>query len=1136
VRCPACGEENPERAKFCLNCGTPLTTAPAPVRQERKIVSVLFCDLVGFTAASEGADPEDVQARLSTYHSMLRQEIERYGGTVEKFIGDAVMAVFGAPVAHEDDAERAVRAGLRIVEATTELSEHQAEQDLQVRVGINTGEVLVNLSARPERGEGFVTGDVVNTASRIQGVAPVGGVAVGEQTYSATAMVFDYRELPQATLKGKAEKVRLFHARASLSRFGTDLTRQHTTPLVGREIDLALLKGAFDKAVAGPSLQLVTVVGEPGVGKSRLVAALFDYLDSLPQLVRFRQGHCLPYGDGITFWAVGEIVKAEVGVLDSDDPATASRKLELAIARLVEDPDDQRWVIDRLAPLLGLATFTVDRDETYVAWRRFLEAAAAENPLVCVIEDLHWADAALLGFIEHLAEWCHGVPLLVIGTARPELYEQHPSWGAGLRNRFDLSLGPLSTAESAKLVAALLGRAVLPASTQSLLVERSGGNPLYAEEFVRMLSDRKLLDGKGGLAVDAEELSFPSSVQAIIAARLDTLPAVRKGVLQDAAVVGKVFWAGAVASLGERPEKDIANDLHELAKKELVRPSRTSTVAGQLEASFWHGLIREVAYGEIPRAARASKHAAAARWIERTAGDRVEEQAEVLAHHYLTAVRLAEATAVPGVDELKLRARRHLLTAARRAGYVDVPRSESLARAALEVTPPDHEDRPDAESALAAALVDAGETEEARHLLDSAIAQADRRGNLRQRARAELLLSGVTQYRDPAEADRMVAEVIASLEALPPGPELITALRNAAGRAMLAARYADVPALTDRVLKLLDEGVDVEGSRSVLRAEALHFRGYSRFSAGDLRGLEDLRASIALDPNNAMFRNNLALALSATEGFAPAVAEVQEAIRISTAQGAALRVAMWKDTLLTFYYPLGRWDELVELARPLLSHVAEVGDEYAEASVETSLAQVLLRRGAPSAAEHIASALPRARTIGDTQVLLPALVVAASSAHASGDRGELGRLLSEIEPALAQIGDDLSPMQLPEVVRIAVGIGDLRLAERVSGSRPTYPAGLAAAASARATIREAEEQLDEAIASYRDAAPRWAALGHVVERAYALLGLGRSRITAGDTEGAEDLVTARGIFAGLRAQPLLAEVDRCLADQQRLSS
>jgi class 3 adenylate cyclase len=343
------------------------------VQEERKVVTVLFCDLVGFTAASEQQDPEDVRARIRPYHARLRQEIERYSGTVEKFIGDAVMAVFGAPVAHEDDAERAVRAGLRILDAIAELNKADPALSLQVRIGINTGEAVVAVGARPEEGEGIVTGDVVNTASRLQGAAPVDGIAVSEQTYRQTERVFDYGELEPVEVKGKTEPLALFRPLRARARFGADVIRTHATPLVGRELEKALLVGTFERSAQQRSCQLVTIVGEPGVGKSRLCAELFGHLEDRPGLVRWRQGRCLPYGEGIAFWALGEIVKAECSILESDTPELAAAKLEQALP--AEEPD-RPWLLARLSPLVGAGGEPASQEESFTAWRRFLESWA----------------------------------------------------------------------------------------------------------------------------------------------------------------------------------------------------------------------------------------------------------------------------------------------------------------------------------------------------------------------------------------------------------------------------------------------------------------------------------------------------------------------------------------------------------------------------------------------------------------------------------------------------------------------------------------------------------------------------------------------------------------------------------------
>src|SRR5215831_4507267 len=453
--CRACGQVNPEIARYCLACGVLIVGEADRAAEERKTVTVLFCDLVGFTSASDRADPEDVRARIRPYHTRLRREIEKFGGTVEKFIGDAVMAVFGAPVAHEDDPERAVRAGLRILEAIADLNEEDAELSLAVRVGVESGEAVVALDARPAHGEGLVAGDVVNTASRLQGAAPVGGVLVGPGTYAATRQVFDYQALAPVALKGKAEPVAVFQALAPRARFGADVTRSLGTPMVGRQIDLGIVTGAFQKAVQESTVQLVVVAGEPGVGKSRLVAELGSFADSWPEQVRWRQGRCPPYGDGITFWALGEIVKAEAGILETDPPEVAAAKIDAVIP---DDAPDAPWLRARLRPLAGLPAPEAALEENFAAWRAFVELLAEGRPSVLVFEDLHWADEALLEFVEQLADYAVGVPLLLVGTARPELYERAAGWAASARNVARVNLRALTAAETARLISNLLGR------------------------------------------------------------------------------------------------------------------------------------------------------------------------------------------------------------------------------------------------------------------------------------------------------------------------------------------------------------------------------------------------------------------------------------------------------------------------------------------------------------------------------------------------------------------------------------------------------------------------------------------------------------------------------------------------------
>jgi len=482
--CPSCRHENQPGAKFCSACGITLVETEAAAREERKIVTVLFADLVGFTSRAERMDPEDVRALLAPYHERLRSELERFGGTVEKFIGDAAMALFGAPVAHEDDPERALRAALAIRDWVLE------DDELQLRIAVNTGEALIALGARPAAGEGMASGDVVNTTARLQSAAPVNGILVGEATYRATRDVIDYRQAGAVEAKGKAAPIRAWEAIAPRSKLGVDVVQTGRTPLIGREQELTLLLNTAQRVRDDREPQLVTLVGVPGIGKSRLTFELLGAL-SLDETVVWRQGRCLPYGDGVAFWALGEIVKSHAQIFESDAAERAEQKLRRAVAAAVPDEDEAEWIARHLRPLLGFGAeesgFRRDSQvDAFAAWRRFFEALADQGPLVLAIEDLQWADDQLLDFVDHLVDWTVDVPLLIVCTARPELLERRPGWGGGKANSTALSLRPLSDEKTARLLAANLARPVLEAETQGALLERAGGNPLYAEQYARM--------------------------------------------------------------------------------------------------------------------------------------------------------------------------------------------------------------------------------------------------------------------------------------------------------------------------------------------------------------------------------------------------------------------------------------------------------------------------------------------------------------------------------------------------------------------------------------------------------------------------------------------------------------------------
>ncbi|HEV3495566.1 MAG TPA: AAA family ATPase, partial [Actinomycetes bacterium] len=471
-------------------------------------------------------------------------------------------------------------------------------------------------------------------------------------------------------------------------------------------------------------MQQVTVLGEPGVGKSRLVREFAGFVDAQPELVAWRRGHCLSYGEAVGFWALGEIVKAQAGIMESDDPLEVAAKLDTAVRAVAGDASEREWLKARLAPLVGLATTAeaaAGREESFMAWRRFLHLVAAASPLVLVIEDLHWADPALLDFLEQLVDQAGAADLLVVVTARPGLLDRRPGWGAGRPNASTVSLAPLDDQHTAVLIGALLGRSMLPAEVQSLLLERAGGNPLYAEEFVRLLTDRGLLTRHGNLA-QVSDLPLPESVQAVIAARLDTLTPERKTLLQAAAVFGKVFWSGAIAAMEDLSEEEVSRGLAELERKELIRAVRRSAVEDEAEYSFWHVLIRDVAYAQIPRASRSRRHRAAAEWIQALAGDRVADRAELIAFHFTQALVHARAAMEPDLAELEGSTREALVLAGDSTIGLNLARAEAYYRQALELCPPGAPGRARVAARVGRAAFQAGRLAEAASFLEEAIA------------------------------------------------------------------------------------------------------------------------------------------------------------------------------------------------------------------------------------------------------------------------------------------------------------------------------------------------------------------------------------------------------------------------------
>jgi class 3 adenylate cyclase/tetratricopeptide (TPR) repeat protein len=959
--------------------------------RERKVVTVLFADLVGFTARSEQLDPEDVDAMLGPYHERLRHELERWGGTVEKFIGDAVVAFFGAPVAGEDDPERAVRAALAIRDWVVE------EGKLQVRIAVNTGEALVRLGARPESGEGMATGDVVNTASRLQSAAPTNGILVGEATYRATEERIEYREHEAVDAKGKEEPVPVWEVVEAKARFGVDLAPETRTPLVGREREVELLIGTLARARQQRSPELVTLIGVPGIGKSRLVGELFQSIDVSGELTFWRQGRSLPYGEGVSYWALAEMVKAQAGILETDSDEEVGTKLREAVEQLLDEDVD--WVASHLRPLVGQ---TVDaagsQEEAFTAWRRFFEALAEEHALVLVFEDIQWADEGLLDFIEHLADWVRDVPMLILCTARMELLERRPAWGGGKLNAANVALAPLSSDDTARLMWAL------GVETQPALVERAGGNPLYAEQYVRMLRERG----------SAEDL--PESVQGIIAARLDSLPAEEKSVLQDAAVMGKVFWVGALG-VGEQ-------QLHPLQQKEFVQRARRSSVAGETEFSFKHVLVRDVAYGQIPRADRAAKHLRSAEWIESLG--RPDDHAEMVAHHYANALELTRASG-GALNGLVTRARDALRDAGVRATSLNaVAQAERYFGDALELTAADDPGRVQLLYRLGAVKhIRSWEgTEELEEARDGFIAAGD------PDSAAEAVLRIADNYwsRGQGEEVRAQLEQARALVAdRPPSRMQAQVLEQASRYAMLADRNAEAIEIGREALRMAEQ-LGLED----IRARVLNNVGSARVATGDADGgLEDLNQSIELAtrlniPDEIVRAWNNRATMKVLAGrFADAKVDLAEAYRLAQHFGHRGFMRWFEGgPMIGPLFSEGKWDEAVERTTAFIDGLGGEA-HYQAATAYTTRASVRAARGEDAAAgEDAARALESARPVGDPQLTGSTLLGTAGVYMTLGDRERASELLDESLEFIRGLGElGWVAVELPSLAWVAHKLG-----------------------------------------------------------------------------------------------------------------
>ncbi|HUQ44202.1 MAG TPA: adenylate/guanylate cyclase domain-containing protein [Candidatus Limnocylindria bacterium] len=962
VACSSCGTANAPGMRFCGECGTPLEagatgsarqarpfdpnvtpgsgTGPAHVDPgapgaagpiaERRLVTVLFADLVGFTTISEGRDPEEVRELLSRYFDVAREQIERYGGTVEKFIGDAVMAVWGAPTAHEDDAERGVRAALEVVDSVKDLA-----PGLQARAGVLTGEAAVTVGAR---GQGMVAGDLVNTASRLQSAAQPGMVLVGETTQRATANAIAYEPAGEQLLKGKATPVAAYRAlRVVGERGGRGRGDRLEAPFVGRDSELRLLKDLYHATAREKRVRLVSITGQGGIGKSRLTWELKKYADGVAEQVWWHEGRSPAYGSGITFWALGEMVRARAQLNETDDPATTRTKIAESVGRFIPDGPDRDRVEHALGTLLGVAEAQGESSgELFGAWRLYFERMAAENMVILVFEDLHWADSGLLDFIDHMLEWSRSVPILIVTLARPELLDRRADWGAGRRNFLALDLEPLDEASMRELLAGFVP-GLAEAAVRSI-VTRAEGIPLYAVETIRMLvADGRLIERpEGGFEPAGElgELAVPETLHALIAARLDGLDPAERSLIQDAAVLGQSFspaGLGAVSGL-EKPALDAR--LRTLVKSDLLVEESDPRSPERGQYAFVQALIREVAYSTLSLKDRRSRHLAAARFFEALGED---ELAGALASHYLAAYR-----ATPAGDEaaaLATQARIALRGAAERATNLGSPRQAvAFLEQAIEITTDDAELADMLERAISAATVAADHDRalamapQLRELRESmgdrvgaaaaAALQSEGLYVARQRERAgKLALEDLATYEDIGDHTAIIRLLVIASQVAGVNREYATATEQAdralamaerLGEAELASRLLMIKGATAQYQARLWEAIALtEGARRLAEQHGLTLAVHrANGNLANMLALDDPRATIELEKETLAFQRRLG-------------AREREAIALGNIAEDARRTGEWDWVLSELDRTINRdgailTDLILEIARALL--------------------------------------------------------------------------------------------------------------------------------------------------------------------------------------------------------------------------
>ena len=1145
--CPACGAANEADDAFCGECGTSLAepgqsadlppTAQSNPVAERRLVSVLFADLVGFTSLSEGRDAEEVRELLSRYFDLCRRLIFLYGGTVEKFIGDAVMAVWGTPTAQENDAERAVRAALDIIAAVSALGDEMGASDLRARAGVLTGEAAVTLGAQEQ---GMVAGDLVNTASRIQAIAEPGSVLVGKSTKRATEAAIAYADAGAHPLKGKPEPVSLFRAlRVTAGRAGALKAGGLEPPFVGRDRELRLLKELFHASAEEKKANLVSVVGIAGTGKSRLSWEFEKYIDGLADDIWWHSGRCLSYGEGVAYWALAEMVRMRCGIAEDEEGSSAIAKLRAAMAEHIPDEDERRWVEPRLSHLLGLEEGTPgDEENLFSAWRFLFERLSEEAPTILVFEDMQWADDGLLDFLEYLLEWSRNHPLFVLALARPELADKRPTWSVGKRSFASLYLEPLPPDAMSDLLTGLVPG--LPDKLRGNILERAEGVPLYAVETVRMLLDRGLLEQAEDVyrpTGPIESLDIPETLHALVAARLDGLTKEERQLVQDGAVLGKTFTKQGLAALTGLEENELEPLLSSLVRKEVLSLQGDPRSPERGQYSFLQDILKHVAYETLSKRDRKAKHLAAARFLTSAGSGEEDELAEVVAAHYFDAYRAAPDDG--DADELRTKAREMMVRGAERAASLGATAEAQRAyERAIELV-----DDPLAQAELeerAGTMARIGaRADEARWHYERAIELFNAAGASHPAARVSAWLGEILW--DGGRLEQALDDMNKAFELLSPEePDAdLAALAAQLGRFLFFAGEPDLAfRRIETALELAEALVLPDVLSQALNSKGMILTSRDRLQEGTALLRYALEVALAADKPTAALRAyyNIADGLQRADRYEEARAAIRDGLALARRVGHR----WWEWNLLGQVYPqfaVGRWDEA-------LAVTAEVpAEEWLDLrAISSGLASVgvlvHVYRGQYDQATRIVEAYAPLQTSADMQEQAGYAVGRARLLLA---QGELRAALEAVEPALAAkdvvgVSSEMAKEGFALACESALELGDVENAERLIADIEALPPGRrprlshaqslrfrARIAALRGDAEEVEHLFTAAIDLFRE-------LNFVFYLAVAQLELGEWRVAQGRGDDADPLFSkARRIFQDLEAQPWL---DRLGASSQ----